>query len=127
MTLRRALWILLAALLLAGCSKSSAVTLSAEPDSDYRSPDNLAELLTGELHRAILTCYRNSKNEAVGTTVLGIRGSHGILDVTTESASGNAALDACARDTVLGARMARTIADTDNLIGFVLTVTYAQE
>ncbi len=127
MTAARSLLLLFVVLLLAGCSKSPAVTLSAEPNGEYRQPDNLGELLTGELQRAIFACYRDSKSEAVGATVLRIRGSHGILDVETEAASGDATLDACAKDTVLGARMARTIGDTDDLIGFVLTVNYAQE
>lgn len=127
MTARRLVLFLCTLALLAGCSKSPAVSVSAAANADFPQPDNLQEYLGGELHRALLTCYRDSGSEAVGTTVLKVRGSHGILDVEIEGPSGTAALDACTHDTVLSARLARQIGDTEGMIGFVLSATYAQE
>lgn len=118
---------LLALCLLVGCSKSPTVTLSVAANADLPQPDNMTQMLNGQLKQAILQCYRDSGSKATGTTVVEVRGSHGLLDLTAKTSSGTDVLDACAADTISGARMARQLGDTESFIGFVLTVEYSQD
>jgi outer membrane biosynthesis protein TonB len=58
--------------------------------------------------------------------VIKVQGSHAILDITVESSSGDPVLDACSRDTVKGAKIAREVGDTESHIGFMLTTVYSR-
>ena len=121
--------VLLCALAVAslGCSKSPEVKLTTTDHPEFPRPESLAELLPGRLHRAFLDCYRDSKSTVTGTSTVNVQGSHGLLDVTVTSSSGDQGLDSCTTGTITGGRMAREIGDTDHFIGFGLSVEYLQE
>ena len=53
--------------------------------------------------------------------------SHGLMDVVMNSGSGDHALDRCALDTLKGGRLMREVGDTNDHIGFLVTIRYAQE
>ncbi len=110
-----------------GCSKSPTVTLSAADHPKYPQPEPLAAAMSGTLHKAILTCYRDAGTETTGTAVVNVQGSHGLLDLTVLTSSGDTTLDGCVTGSISNGRMSREIGDTDHHIGFVLTTTYAYE
>ncbi|MBJ94747.1 MAG: hypothetical protein CMP23_09795 [Rickettsiales bacterium] len=121
-------WIVLSiTLLLFGCGKEPAVHLSTADHAKYPRPLNLDEVVSGSMHRSLLDCYRGLSSTAVGSVELGASGSHGLLDVELRSGSGEQALDRCALDTLKGGRLMREVGDTNEHIGFVVTVRFAQE
>ena len=121
-------WIVLSiTLLLLGCGKDPMVHLSAADHGKYPRPLNLDEVMAGSMHKSLLGCYRALKSTAVGSAEIDVSGSHGLLDLELRSASGNEALDRCVVDTMKGSRLMREVGDTNNHIGFVLTVRFAQE
>jgi len=121
-------WIVLSmGLLLLGCGKDPAVHLSAADHAKYPRPFNLDEVMAGSMQKSLLSCYRDLGSQAVGSVSLDVSGSHGLLDVEMHSASGDEALDRCAFDTMKGGRLMREVGDTNDHIGFVVTVRFAQE
>ena len=121
-------WILLSmTLLLLGCGEDPAVHLSAADHAKYPRPLNLEEVMAGSMQRSLLGCYRGLGSTAVGSVELDVSGSHGLLDVEMNSGSGDEALDRCALDTLKGGRLMREVGDTNDHIGFVVTVRFAQE
>ncbi len=121
-------WIVLsAALLLAGCGTDPAVHLSAADHTKYPRPLNLDEVMQGSMHKSLLNCYRGLGSTAVGSVALDVSGSHGLMDVELVASSEDEALDRCALDTLKGGRLMREVGDTNDHIGFVVTVRYAQE
>ncbi len=121
-------WIALSiTLLLLGCAKDPTVHLSAADHAKYPRPLNLDEVMAGSMQKSLLGCYRGIGSTAVGSVELGVSGSHGLLDVEMSSGSGDEALDRCALDTLKGGRLMREVGDTNDHIGFVVTVRFAQE
>ncbi len=122
-------WIVLFAsvLLFVGCGKDPAVHLSAADHAKYPRPHNLDEVMEGSMRSNLMTCYRGLKSTAVGSVELDVSGSHGLMDVEVTSGSGDDALDRCALDTLTGGRLMREVGDTNDHIGFVVTVRFAQE
>lgn len=121
------LLLLAAALLLTACSTDPAVHLTASDHAEHHRPENLAEVMDGSMRSGLLTCYRELETTAVGTVVLDVSGSHGLLDVVQTSGSGDEALDRCAVTTLKGGRLMREVGDTEGHIGFVLTVRFEHE
>jgi len=121
-------WIVLTIpLLLMGCGKDPVVHLSTADHAKYPRPLNLDEVTAGSMQSSLLGCYRGLGSAAVGSVELDVSGSHGLLDVELRSGSGDEALDRCALDTLKGGRLMREVGDTNNHIGFVVTVRFAQE
>ena len=122
-------WIVLTAVLfLVGCGgQDPAVHLSAADHAKYPRPHNLAEVMDGSMRSGAMTCYRGLETTAVGSVEVDVSGSHGLLDVELVSGSGDAALDRCALDTLKGGRLMREVGDTNDHIGFVVTIRFAQE
>lgn len=121
-------WILLSmTLLLLGCGKDPAVQLSAADHAKYPRPLNLDEVMAGSMHKSLLSCYRSMDSTSVGSVELDVSGSHGLMDVEMNAGSGDQALDRCALDTLKGGRLMREVGDTNDHIGFVVTVRFAQE
>jgi len=115
------------ALLLLGCGKAPTIHLSDTEHAKYPRPLNLDEVMAGSMQRSLLGCYRGLDSTAVGSVELDVSGSHGLMDVAMNSGSGDDALDGCALDTLKGGRLMREVGDTDDHIGFILTIRYAQE
>ena len=121
-------WIVLSiTLLLLGCGKDPTVHLSAADHAKYPRPLNLDEVMAGSMQKSLLGCYRGLGSTALGKVELDVSGSHGLLDVEMRSGSGDEALDRCALDTLKGGRLMREVGDTNDHIGFVVTVRFAQE
>lgn len=119
--------LLIAALLFTGCGKDPAVHLSAADHVDYPRPDNLDAVMSGSMKQTVMACYRDLGSTAVGSVSLDVSGSHGLLDVELVTGSGDAALDQCALSTLKGGRLMREVGDTNDHIGFVVTIRFAQE
>jgi len=121
-------WIVLSVtLLLLGCGKDPAVHLSAADHAKYPLPLNLSEVMEGSMHKSLLGCYRGLGSTATGSVALDVSGSHGLMDVEMTSGSGDPALDRCALETLKGGRLMREVGDTNDHIGFVVTIRFAQE
>ena len=121
-------WIVLSiTLIILGCGKDPMVHLSAADHAKYPRPLNLDEVMAGSMQKSLLGCYRGLGSTALGKVELDVSGSHGLLDVEMRSGSGDEALDRCALDTLKGGRLMREVGDTNDHIGFVVTVRFAQE
>ena len=121
-------WIILSiTLFLLGCGKAPTVHLSAADHAKHPRPLNLDEVMAGSMQKSLLGCYRGLGSTALGKVELDVSGSHGLLDVEMRSGSGDEALDRCALDTLKGGRLMREVGDTNDHIGFVVTVRFAQE
>ena len=114
-------------LLLVGCGKEPTIYLSDAEHPKYPRPLNLDEVMSGSMQRSLLGCYRGLDSTAVGSVELDVSGSHGLMDVVMNSGSGDDALDRCALDTLKGGRLMREVGDTNDHIGFLVTIRYAQE
>ena len=114
-------------LFLLGCGKAPTIHLSDAEHAKYPRPLNLDEVMAGSMQKSLLGCYRGLDSTAVGSVELDVSGSHGLMDVEMNSGSGDDALDRCALDTLKGGRLMREVGDTNDHIGFIVTIRFAQE
>jgi len=109
--------------LLLACSSPTA-TLTTAPVDGLSEPTGFAEFATGKLQKSVDTCYGQALQEdpeLAGTVVVTAIGSHGILNVEADSAG---PLVKCVKAPLEDSRTQRSLADGDNEVGAVVTVTF---
>ena len=112
---------------LIGCGSSPSVTVATSPHPEAGTPSKLADLLDVKFRRPIEGCYKKALEAnpgLAGTVTYEVMGSHGVLK-STVTGSGPEALETCALTPMSNQRLLRDLGDSDDMVGFTLTINFS--